>query len=61
MTNEHRAATGQGSSALLELVVSVSRDELWTAAGWVEFGQEREVITSYFLGAAVDEQEAEAF
>lgn len=61
VTNEHRAATVRSSSALLELVVSESNNELWTAAGWVEFGQEREVITSYFLGAAVDEQDAEAF
>ena len=59
-TNEHRAASGQGSSSLLEMVLAGSKDELWVAAVWVEAEHERPVITSYHLAAITDEPETEA-
>jgi hypothetical protein len=59
-TNEHRAATEEESSALLEIVMSEPKDEVWVAAVWVEAEHERQVITSYYLAATVDEPEREA-
>jgi len=60
VTGEHRAAAaGKASSALLELVVSKSKDELWVAAVWVEAGHERPVVTTYYLAALTDAPEAE--
>ncbi len=58
--NEHRAAAAQESSALLEIVLSDSRDELWVAAVWVEAERESHAVTNYYLAAAIDEPEAEA-
>lgn len=60
-TNEHRAAAHQGGSALLEMVLTGSKEELWVAAVWVEAEPERKVITNYYLATTVDEQETEAF
>ncbi len=59
-TNEHRAATEQESSALLEIILSEPRDEVWVAAVWVETKHEHQVITSYYLAATVDEPESKA-
>jgi hypothetical protein len=59
VTNEHQAAAGRESSALLEIVLSGSGDELWVAAVWVEAEHERQVITNYYLAATTDEPEAE--
>lgn len=58
--NQHKAAEIRDSSALLELVLSDSRDELWVAAVWVETEHERNVLTNYYLAATADEPEAEA-
>lgn len=60
VTNEHKAAASREGSALLEIVVPGSRDELWVAAVWVEAEHERQVITSYYLAATTDEPETEA-
>ncbi len=59
-TNEHRAAATRESSALLEIVLSEPKDEVWVAGVWVEAEHERQVITGYFLSATVDEPESEA-
>ena len=59
-TNEHRAAAGRESSALLEIVLPESKDELWVAAVWVEAEHERQVITNYHLAAIADEPETDA-
>ncbi len=59
-TNEHRAVADRESSALLEIVLSEPKDELWIAAVWVEAGPERQVITSYHLAAVTDEPETDA-
>ena len=59
-TNEHRAAAIRESSALLEIVLSEPKDEMWVAGVWVEAEHERQVITSYLLAATVDEPESEA-
>ncbi len=59
-TNEHRAAAVQESSALLEMVLSGSKEEVWVAAVWVEAEHERQVITSYYLAATVDEPKTDA-
>jgi len=59
VTNEHRAAAGRESSALLETVLSESKEELWVAAVWVEAEHERQVITSYHLAAITDEPETD--
>jgi hypothetical protein len=58
--NEHRAAAVKESSALLEIVLSDSRDEPWVAAVWVETGSERPVIATYYLAATTDEPESDA-
>ena len=58
-TNEHKAAAGRECSALLEIVLSDSKDELWVAAVWVEAGPERPVITNYYLAATTDQSEGE--
>ncbi|HTW92614.1 MAG TPA: hypothetical protein VMH22_13035 [bacterium] len=60
-SNEHRAGTSNGGSALLEIVLPESKDELWIAAVWVEAEPERKVMTGYYLATTVDEQESEAF
>jgi ribosomal protein S27E len=60
VSSQHKTAEAHESSALLEIVLSDSRDELWIAAVWVEAEREREVITNYYLTAAVDEPVAEA-
>jgi hypothetical protein len=60
VTNEHRAAAVRESSALLETVLSESKDEMWVAAVWVEAEHERQVITNYDLAATVDQPESEA-
>jgi hypothetical protein len=59
-TNEHRAAAGRESSALLEIVLAGSKEELWVAAVWVEAEHERQVITTYHLAAITDEPETDA-
>jgi len=59
VTNEHRAAARAASSALLELVVSKSKDEVWVAAAWIQAGHERQVVTSYYLAAVTDVREAD--
>lgn len=59
-TNEHRAAAAQESSALLEIVLPESKEELWVAAVWVEAEHERQVITNYHLAAVTDEPETDA-
>jgi hypothetical protein len=59
-TNEHRAAADRESSALLEIVLPESEQELWVAAVWVEAEHERQVITSYYMAAVIDEPESEA-
>jgi hypothetical protein len=59
-TNEHRTTVGRESSALLEIVLADSKDELWVAAVWVEAEHERQVVTSYYLAATTDEPETEA-
>ena len=59
-TNEHRAAAGRESSALLEIVLPESEEELWVAAVWVEAKHERQVITSYYLAAVTDQPETDA-
>jgi hypothetical protein len=40
--------------------MSEPKDEVWVAAVWVEAEHERQVITSYYLAATVDEPEREA-
>jgi hypothetical protein len=60
VTNEHRAASGRESSALLEIVLPESRDELWVAAVWIEVEHERQVITNYYLAAITDQPETDA-
>ena len=59
-TNEHRATAGRESSALLEIVLPESEEELWVAAVWVQAEHERPAITSYYLAAVTDEPETEA-
>ena len=59
-TNDHRAGECQGSSALLEMVLPESKDELWVVAVWVQAQSERQVITSYYLAAVTDEPESDA-
>jgi hypothetical protein len=59
-TNEHRAAAGEESSDLLEMVLPESKDELWVAAVWVEAEHDRPVITSYYLAAVTDVPETDA-
>jgi hypothetical protein len=60
VSNEHKATATQESSALLEIVLSDSRDEVWVAAVWVEAEHDRRVVTNYYLAATVDQPEAEA-
>jgi hypothetical protein len=60
-TNDHHATSERESSALLEMVLPDSRDGLWVAAVWVETTVRRPVITSYYLAAAVDQPETDAF
>ncbi len=59
-TNEHGAAAGRESSALLEMVLSESKDELWVAAVWVQAQHGSPVITSYYLAVTVDQPETDA-
>jgi len=59
-TNDHRAGACQESSALLEIVLPESKDELWVAAVWVEAKHESPVITSYYLAAVTDVPETDA-
>ena len=59
-TNDHRAGTCGENSALLEMVLPESRDELWVVAVWVQAQSERPVITSYYLAAVVDQPESDA-
>ena len=59
-TNDHRAGECHGSSALLEIVLPESRDELWVAAVWVQAQFEHPVITSHYLAAVVDQPESDA-
>jgi hypothetical protein len=59
-TNGHRAAEYRESSALLEIVLPESKEEMWVAAVWVESEQERTVITSYYLAATTDLPENDA-
>ena len=59
-TNEHRAAAGQESSALLEIVLPESEAELWVAAVWVQAQHERPVLTSYYVAAVADVAESDA-
>jgi hypothetical protein len=59
-TNDHRAEECRESSALLEMVLPESRDELWVAAVWVQAQSERQVITSYYLAAVTDQPESDA-
>ena len=58
--NEHRATAIRESSALLEIVLSEPKDEAWVAGVWVEAEHERQVTTSYYLAATVDEPESKA-
>jgi hypothetical protein len=60
VSNEHKAAETRESSALLEIVISDSKDELWVAAVWAEDEHGRKVITNYYLAATADEPVAEA-
>ncbi len=60
VANEHRVAADRESSALLEIVMSGSKEELWVAAVWVESEHERQVITNYHLAAITDEPETDA-
>jgi hypothetical protein len=59
-TNEHRAAAGQESPALLEIFLPEPDEELWVAAVWVQAQHERPVITSYYLAAVADQPETDA-
>lgn len=60
-TNDHRAGACQENSALLEMVLPDSKDELWVAAVWVQAQSEGAIITSYYLAAVVDQPETDAF
>ena len=59
-TNEHKPAKARESSALLELYLSESKDELWVAAAWVKAEHEGPVIMSHYLALVTDVPEAEA-
>ena len=59
-TNDHQAGACRESSALLEIVLPESKDELWVAAVWVQAQPERQVITNYYLAATVDQPESDA-
>jgi hypothetical protein len=59
-TNEHRTAECAGSSDTLEIVLPESREELWVTAVWVESEHDRPVVTSYYVGAVVDQPESDA-
>ena len=58
-TNDHQAGTCGENSALLEMVLPESQDELWVAAVWVQTQPERPVITSYYLAAVTDQPESD--
>jgi hypothetical protein len=58
-TNDHRAGECRESSALLEMVLPESRDELWVVAVWVQAQSERPTITSYYLAAVIDQPESD--
>lgn len=59
-TNDHPAGACLESSALLEMVIPESKDELWVAAVWVQAQSKRQVITSYYLAAVTDQPESDA-
>jgi len=59
-TNDHRDGACRETSALLEMVLPESKDELWVAAVWVEAGHDRPVITNYYLAAVTDVPETDA-
>jgi len=59
-TNDHRAGACGESSALLEMVLPESKDEMWVAAVWIQTQHERPVITNYYLAAVTDVPETDA-
>jgi hypothetical protein len=59
-TNDHRAGECGAGSALLEMVLPESTDELWVAAVWVQAQFEHPTITSYYLAAVTDQPQSDA-
>ena len=59
-TNEHRAGPCLECSALLEMVLPKSGDELWVAGIWVQTQHEGPVVTNYYLAATIDQPESDA-